>query len=382
VPTIDPVRATGHRPWWSARRLTAAGIAGLGLVLAGCSNKGPQSTFRPEGTYARKIDHLIRPILYIALGILILVTGAVLTAVVKFRARKGDTRVPRQVHGNTPLEIMWTIAPAVLLAVIAVPTIKTVFDIARTPKNAMEIDVIGQQWWWEFQYHGNLQGIITANDLVIPAGTNIQLKIQSRDVIHSFWLPRLNGKRDAVPNRSSFLNIEADTLGTYTGQCTEFCGLSHANMRERVIVLSPADFNAWAANQLKPAAAPTDAAAIRGAQSFVARCSSCHQITGEYVDTSGKAVTFDKVDASASLVSGAAPNLTHLMSRGVFAGGTLDLHFGGDPTKAVDTGTLASWLRDPGKLVAMAPNERRGMPTLGLTEDQIFDLVSYLSTLK
>lgn len=382
MPTIDRVRAARHRPWSSGRRVAVAGLASLGLLLAGCANKGPQSTFRPEGTYARKIDNLIRPIFYIALAVLIAVAGAVLIAIIKFRARKGDTRVPRQVHGNTPLEIMWTIAPALLLAVIAVPTIKTVFDIARTPHNAMQIDVIGQQWWWEYQYHGDLQGIITANDLVIPAGVNIQLKVTSRDVIHSYWLPRLNGKRDAVPNRFSFLNVEADHPGTYMGQCAEFCGLSHANMRDRVVVLSKADFAVWAANQLKPAAAPTEAAAIRGAQSFVARCSSCHQITGEYVDTTGKAVAFAKVDASETLVSGNAPNLTHLISRGIFAGGTLNLHVDGDPSQPVDTGRLASWLRDPSRLVPMAPNERRGMPNLGLTEAQIFDLVSYLSTLK
>jgi cytochrome c oxidase subunit II len=217
---------------------------------------------------------------------------------------------------------------------------------------------------------------------VIPAKTEIQLKISSRDVVHSYWLPRLNGKRDAVPGRTQPMNIEADKPGVYMGQCTEFCGLSHANMRERVIVLSQADFATWAANQLTPAAAPTDAAAVRGAQSFAQRCSSCHQINGSYVDATGKTVQYAPVDASVSLVSGVAPNLTHLMSRGVFAGGTYNLHADGDPTKPLNRPDLEAWLRNPSSRKPMAPNERRGMPNLGLTETQIDDLIAYLSTLK
>ena len=375
APTIEPVRP---RP----RRVAVAGVASLGLVLAGCSNKGPESTFRPEGKYAQKIDNLARPWFYIAGVVGLAVFGVVVYIIVKYRARASDTQVPRQLHGNTPLEIMWTAAPAVLLTVMAYFTVTTVIDVNKTAKDPMVIEVYGQQWWWEYNYTGAYAGIVTATDLVIPAKTEVQLKISSRDVVHSYWLPRLNGKRDAVPGRTQPMNIEADEPGVYMGQCTEFCGLSHANMRERVIVLSEADFATWAANQLKPAAAPTDAAAVRGAQSFAQRCSSCHQVNGSYVDAAGKTAQFAPVDASVSLVSGVAPNLTHLMSRGVFAGGTFELHVDGDPAKPLNRPDLEAWLRNPSSLKPMAPDERRGMPNLGLTESQIDDLIAYLSTLK
>src|SRR5690606_4437771 len=137
----------------------------------------------------------------------------------------------------------------------------TLLDLEDHPDDALEVTVIGQQWWWEYRYDIDGDGeddIITANDLVIPAGKAVSLSIESRDVIHSFWIPRLNGKRDAVPGRSHPLLLEANEPGVYRGQCTEFCGLSHAYMQMRVVALSEADYEAWVANQLKGAEVPSD----------------------------------------------------------------------------------------------------------------------------
>src|SRR4029078_10982882 len=124
------------------------------------------------------------------------------------------------------------------------------------------------------------QPIVTSGEMVIPAGKPVQLSITSRDVIHSFWIPRLNGKRDAVPGRVQPLRMEADEPGEYWGQCTEFCGLSHANMRMRVVALSPADFQTWLTSQQQPAATPTDLLAKAGKETFIAQCSRCHEIRG------------------------------------------------------------------------------------------------------
>ncbi len=156
-----------------------------------------------------------------------------------------------------------TIIPALILTVVGVFTFRTVFDLAKTSDTEMIINVTGQQWWWEYDYpvqneYGITQPIITSGQLVIPAGTKVLLRQTSRDVIHSYWIPALNGKRDAVPGRVHLNRIEADKPGIYAGQCTEFCGLSHANMRMEAVALSKADFAKWVANQLKPYASPAE----------------------------------------------------------------------------------------------------------------------------
>src|SRR5690606_25946839 len=146
------------------------------------------------------------------------------------------------------LEIAWTLLPAVILAVVAFFTLRTLFDIKEVDEDDLTIRVVGQQWWWEYQYDTNGDGtfgegdVVTANDLVIPAGVDVHLEVTSNDVIHSFWIPSLNGKMDAVPGRVHPLMINADEPGTYVGQCTEFCGLSHAYMRQRVIALPMDEF--------------------------------------------------------------------------------------------------------------------------------------------
>jgi cytochrome c oxidase subunit 2 len=318
---------------------------------------------------------------------------------VKFRRRKGHEQdVPTQVHGAPRLEVMWTIAPALLLAGVSVFTIKTIFDLAQTPSDAIRVTVIGQQWWWEYQYPdvkdtGGLP-LVTANEMVIPVGRNVELSMTSRDVIHSFWIPRLNGKRDAVPGRVHPLTLHADEPGEYYGQCTEFCGLAHAKMRMRVVALAQADYDKWIENQRQPATNPTDPVAQTGQTLFASQCARCHTITG-LTDAQGKQLVSQ---ADAQLVSGAAPNLTHLMSRTTFAGSTYDLKRPnctgdlnglptGTPVNCLASETLSAWLRNPPALVPMdvQPNNEgliRGMPNLGLSETQISQLVAYLATLK
>ena len=376
--TTASVRVVRRSGVMRVRALVPLGL--LALVLAGCSdNDTPQNIFNPKGSQSQKINNLQVPVFIIAGVVGVLVIGAVAIIVFQFRAKKHpDDEVPTQIHGNSKLEIAWTIMPGVLLMLVAVPTVATVFDLAQKPSDALVVDVVGQQWWWEFDYPD--QGIVTANEIVIPAGRDVQVRISSRDVIHSFWIPALNGKRDAVPGRVSSITFEANTPGEYWGQCAEFCGLSHANMRIRAVALSPDDFDAWVTNQQKPAAEPTDDAAKAGLATFTGRgCSSCHTIGG----------VSDPKDVP--LVSGAAPNLTHLMTRTTFAGATYDLITGncdvpppgptGTPKECLNRSDLEAWLRDPNALVPMAADQQRGMPNLNLTEAEIDSLVAYLSTL-
>jgi len=322
----------------------------------------PQNSLNPAGPTAAKVDSLFWMVFWIAAVIFVIVSVALLFAVLRFRERKGKPRAVRQVHGNTKLEIAWTIIPAVILAVVAVPTLSTLFEIRRAPAaedNALQIEVIGHQWWWEFRYPE--YGFTTANEMHIPTGRPVYLTLTSADVIHSFWVPRLSGKRDAVPGRLNNILLEADAPGTYIGQCAEFCGLAHADMRQRVFAETEADFEAWALAQATPAAVPTEGAALAGWEVFQTQCTSCHAISG--------------TSATAQL----APNLTHFASRTAFAGATLD--------NTEDH--LRQWLRNPSSLVPMRPELNDlaagrvlGMPDLGLTEQQITDLIAFLETLE
>jgi cytochrome c oxidase subunit 2 len=210
----------------------------------------------------------------------------------------------------------------------------------------------------------------------------VELNVTSNDVIHSYWIPALNGKKDAVPNRTHELTLHADEPGTYVGQCTEFCGLSHAYMRQRAIALPQDEFEAWLDNQTSDAEVPSDGAAALGAELFTTQCSRCHQARGindeEWEEEGGT-----------TLVAGEAPDLTHFMTRGAFAGGMFDLweDVDGDGIVEYDEigeelnrNDLEAWLRDPPGQKPMAP-EARGMPNLQLQEEQIDQLVAFLETL-
>jgi len=403
VDTVTSVKSTRRRI------ITAlAGLSGVAF-LSGCATNAPQDTFQPSGPNAQKIDDLNMIVFPIAgvVGVIVLALAGYIF--LKFRDR--GQAIPAQSHGKPVVEITLTIIPALILTVVGVFTFRTIFDLAETEDTELIINVTGQQWWWEYDYpvqDGINQPIITSGQLVIPVGTKVLLRETSRDVIHSYWIPALNGKKDAVPGRIHLLRLEADKPGIYAGQCTEFCGLSHANMRMEAVALSKEDFAKWVAGQQKtytPPAAGTLAA--QGETTFINQCSRCHQVNG-IKDANGKPIISAPDE---NVYSGAAPNLSHLMSRNTFAGAMFDLvteecradvweakpeEFGAKYLKGVSEDCLnqrdlRAWLRnapamkpmyaDPTKL-EKSNGLYRGMPNLGLTEDDIDKLVAYLLTLK
>lgn len=394
------------------RRFRAAALTGVGLVvLASCAKDAPQDFFQPEGPNAQKIDDLQKPVFYTAGVVGLIVFGVVAYTLLKYRDR--GQPIPEQTHGKPALEIGLTILPALILAVIGTFTARTVFDLAKESDTEMVINVTGQQWWWEYDYpiqgdYGIERPIITSGQIVFPVDTKVLLRVTSRDVIHSYWIPKLNGKKDAVPGRVHTLRLEAEQPGIYAGQCTEFCGLSHANMRMEAVALSREDFAAWVARQQQPQPMLSgDSAEALGQGVFIAQCARCHQIDGlERADGSPIIAAPDE-----NVWSGAAPNMTHFASRNTFAGATWDLltpecradvwesdpaSFGAKYLAGVTPDCLAQtdlreWLRNaPGKKPMYADPAKlaetnglyRGMPYLGLTEDDIDSLIAYLVTLK
>jgi cytochrome c oxidase subunit II len=370
------------------RLLPLAPVVPLLLLASACASDAPQTTLEPEGPIAREINDLANPVFLIAAVVFVIVEFGTLALVLKFRKRKDEDpdELPAQTHGNTKLELGWTILPAIVLGFVGVGTVATLISINGRDQTQLTVEVEGQQWWWRYNYDtdgdGEFDDFSTATDLVIPVGVDVDLKVKSNDVIHSFWIPALNGKKDAVPNRTSTLKINADEAGTYIGQCTEFCGLSHAYMRQRAIALPQDEFQEWIDNQQLEAEVPSDEEAETGAELFATQCSRCHLARGinddEWEDEGGT-----------TLVAGDAPDLTHFATRGSFAGGTFDLwedidddgiveydEIGGELNRA----DLEAWLRNPPGEKPMAP-EARGMPNLQLQEEQIDQLVAFLETL-
>ena len=228
-----------------------------GFTLAGCGLlESPATTLTPRSDFGWTSHRIFLQILRWDTAIFVVVQVLLLVAVFKFRERDPEA-IPRQVRGSAFLEIAWTIIPAVILTFIAFPTVAAIFRTQATPpKDALRVKVIGHQWWWEFQYPDI--GVTTASDLHLPAGRPVSLEIVSTDVIHSFWVPQLGGKRDAIPGSVTRITLTADTPGEYYGQCAEFCGASHANMRHLAVVDAPEAFTAWAARQKEAALTPPD----------------------------------------------------------------------------------------------------------------------------
>ncbi|MFW6089312.1 MAG: cytochrome c oxidase subunit II [Gemmatimonadota bacterium] len=258
-----------HQPGAARRRRAGAVALALSAVLlvSACGGPFPQSAMDPASDMATRLQGLFDNILWWAIGVFVLVEGALLVGIFKYRARRdetaGERAEPRHVHGNTLLELAWTLAPAVVLVFIAVPTMTTIWDVDRVTADpdALQIEVIGHQWWWEFRYPD--YDLVTANEAYIPEGRTVEFLLSSADVIHSFWVPRLAGKRDVMPGHETHLWFRADSVGRFTGQCAEFCGLSHALMKLEVVVATPDDFEAWVEAQTQPspvlqAAAETD----------------------------------------------------------------------------------------------------------------------------
>ena len=281
---------------------------------------------------------IIALVVFVLLGIILL----------RFRERPGADGLPRQVLGHTTLELMWTITPALILLVIAIPTIQVIFRTqgAAAPPNALTVTVRGWQWWWEFRYPG--LDVVTANELHLPVGRPVVLTLEGPDVIHSFWVPQLGGKRDVIPGRLNRLTLTPERAGEYWGQCAEFCGASHANMGLRVIVEEPAAFERWIAAQAATPPEPQGAAAEGRSVYARSACVGCHTIRG----------------VSAGVLG---PDLTHFGSRPLFGAGLW-------PNT---TEHVVAWLKDP---PALKPGAK--MPNLGLSDTEAQALAAYLASLK
>lgn len=335
------------------RRTRNAIVFGLltvvALALSGCTlQEFPQSTLHPRSDYAWSIQHLLDQLVFWVVVIFVLVEAALIFTVMRFRSRPGMPE-PKPVHGHTALEVAWTIAPALILTFVAVPTVLTIFKTqAKAPQGSLEVRVVGHQWWWEFQYPG--LGITTATEMHIPVGRSIDLKLETADVLHSFWFPAMGGKRDVIPARVNHMWFKADSVGVFPGQCGELCGVQHANMKAKLFVHEPAEFEAWVAAQKQPPAVlDSTSLAARGRTVFMeVGCAACHTIEGVAPGVLG-------------------PNLTHVASRTTLAGGMFPNH----PEQ------LAQWLANP-----QAKKPGTTMLNLGLNPDQIAALVAYLQTLK
>jgi cytochrome c oxidase subunit 2 len=318
------------------------------LSLAACGGPFPQSALDPASDFAWKLQDLFEGIFFWAVVVFVLVEGALVVAILRFRERPGGPE-PKATHGNTLLEISWTLAPAIILVLIAIPTIKTIWDVDRPARGeSLVVEAVGHQWWWEFRYPD--LGIVTANELHIPVGQQIDVRLTSADVIHSFWFPRLGGKRDVIPGHETQIWFTADSAGLYLGQCAEFCGLSHALMKMQLVAESPADFADWVEGQLADAVVTDSVSFAEGTQAFMrGGCIACHKIRG----TVAQGVI--------------GPDLTHVGSRRRIAGGILD----NTPEN------MERWIRDsrgvkPGSLMIVPE----------LDDETVSRIVEYLQGLK
>jgi cytochrome c oxidase subunit II len=283
------------------RRLHAALTAALALALAGCSaDKYPNTIFEPTTEFNREVLSIFHSLFFWSALVFVLVEAALIWVMWRYRRREGQPE-PRHVHGNTTLEIAWTLIPAIILVVIAVPTVRAIFRTqAKAVPGALQVQVIGHQWWWEFRYPQ--YGIVTANELYLPIGRTVNFELKTADVLHSFWIPRLGGKRDLISNHTNYLWFTPDSVteNAYHGSCNEYCGASHANMLFRAFTVTPAQFEQWTIHQKTPAAfnaapaapgagAPVSAAVTQSAQS--AKTSGTPQATANPQAPATPAVT-------------------------------------------------------------------------------------------
>jgi cytochrome c oxidase subunit 2 len=305
--------------------------------------------FEPHSTQARAIASLFTETLVVCAVVFLLVTALVGVCVLRFRARNDGerARVPDQVLGNRKLEIAWTLAPILVLAGLVSLTISAMSASDPPVDRAPDLTLVAHQWWWEARY---ASGAVAANEIHLPVGQRVALRLESADVIHDFWVPELGRKMDIIPGRPSTMWIEADTAGTYEGTCAEYCGVQHAWMRILVIAQSPEDFAAWERHQIEKAPAPPDENATRGASLFASMtCVSCHAIGG--------------TGATAAY----GPDLTHLAERRTLGAGVL-----------VNTAAnLSRWLKNP-----QAIKDGCHMPNAQLTDAQVESLVAYFETLR
>lgn len=314
---------------------------------------GVTSIFDPLSTPAKMIHDTSLLVLWISLGIFLVVTGVLAYTIIRFRERPGDAQEPPQIYGSNQIELAWTVLPILIVFVLILVTARTIADVqnAKPPQSAVNVNVVGHQWWWEIRYPE--LGIVTANELHVPVsdGENRRptfLLLQSADVAHSFWVPQLAGKTDLIPNRDNHMWIEPLVTGTYLGNCAEYCGTQHARMLIRVIAHEPEDFENWVALQKSPAV--VDPLVQSGRNTFLSTsCVNCHAVGGTRADGSF------------------GPDLSHLMSRETLGSGAV-------PNTPEN---LKRWMRDP-----QTVKDGCLMPDMQLTDPELDQIVAYLSTLK
>ena len=319
--------------------------------------EGPRATpsiFAPASTPANSIYGLSLFVLAITGAIFVTVAGLIAFVIFRYRQHgQDDTSEPAQVYGSTQVELAWTVIPILIVVVLFLTTARMIFAIqdAPKPKSALDVTVVGHQFWWEFNYPK--LGIHAVNELHVPVSnpqspTPTYLKLLSADVIHSFWVPQLSGKQDLVPNNVNELWIDPQHTGLYVGQCAQFCGVQHAKMLLRVYVQTPEDFAAWVKNQQQPAVSDEKVAAGRHVFETQA-CMNCHTNSG--TESTGPF----------------CPDLTHLMSRDTLASGAT----------ANTPEHLREWIRNPD---TYKPGSL--MPAMQLNDQQLDQVTAYLSTLR
>jgi cytochrome c oxidase subunit 2 len=353
-------------PNGGARSLLPVPIRWLGLLLfetlslAGASaaeRVDPllvPSIFSPESTPAHAITHLAGLVLAITAGIFVVVAGLLTFALVRFRRQEPENQQePPQVYGSGPIEIAWTTVPLLIVLVLTLCTARVIHEVQdmRKPAGALEVQVIGHQWWWEIRYPS--LRIVTANEIHVPVSEDGKrlptfLDLRSADVVHSFWVPRLAGKMDLIPNKVNSMWIEPERTGLFVGQCAEYCGTQHALMLLRVYVDTPEDFQRWVREQRAPARADVSAAAGRAVFEQTA-CVNCHTVRGTIAD--GRF----------------GPDLTHLMSRDTLGSGAVN--------NSIEN--LRAWIRTPDRF---KPGVL--MPAMNLGDTEVNQVAHYLATLR
>jgi cytochrome c oxidase subunit 2 len=350
----DEPRSLG--PGICSRRFPRANLTKPGAVtplavspaLAFFLQTSNPNIFAPASLPANEIYRLAIFVIAICAGIFAVVGGLLAFSIVKFRRRKNDgDREPPQIYGSMQIELAWTVLPALIVFVLFLTTARVIHQIedAKAPANAVQVTVVGHQFWWEFRYPQ--YGVVTANELHVPVGVAIYLTLLSADTDHAFWVPELAGKTDLIPNHVNHTWIEPEHTGIYLGQCGLYCGVQHAHMLLRVSVQSHAEFDAWIRQQQKPAV--EDPAVAAGQRVFeTTACVNCHTIRGTIAD--GRF----------------GPDLTHLMSRATIGAGVL-------PNTAEN---LRRWIENP---AIFKPGCE--MPAMNLSPNELGELVAYLETL-
>ncbi len=394
------------------RRASTVASAVLVLVaLAACGRDLPNTTFNPHTEFGREIDALWNLLLNLGTVVFILVEALLVYALIRFRHRPGQEE-PAHVHGNTTLEILWTVIPALVLVFIAVPTVRTIFRTQRNaPASGLQVEVYGHQWWWEFHYPQ--YNVTTANELYLPIGRTANFILRTKDVLHSFWIPQLGGKRDLISNHTNYLWFTPDSTmqaSVWNGQCAEYCGASHGDMRMRVYTVPAADFEQWAAHQATPAAfadppgdtthrAPPGPAGYAFPKAQMPDYAIPHTPTpegltfsagltgdparGEKTYSSQACIGCHTIAGNKMSMGVIGPNLTHVASRNTIAAGLY-------PN---DTDHLRLWIKNaremkPGVTMPtlgagqLDPITGSRVPTSGLTDQQIADIVAYLQQLR